>query len=80
MLESNLGGPEEEEDEPVFISPLLRITHTGRRTTGPANNRPPQNMLNPVGRRRNVKPNQPLHNNQKSQTSAYNRLMALKND
>ena len=71
------------EDEPVFISPLLRITHTGRRTTGPANNRPPQNMLNPVGRRRNVKPNQPPHNSQNPQppiSTLEARLAALIND
>ena len=66
------------EDEPVFISPLLGITHTGRRTTGPANNRPPPSMLNPVRRKgRNFNPNQQPHNSQNPQPQMSNLLARL---
>jgi hypothetical protein len=64
MLESNLGGPVKEEYETFNKNnPSAYLLLSKSENAGPAknnNSRPPQNMLNPVGRRRNFKPNKPL--------------------
>lgn len=86
MLESNLGGPVEEEYETFNknnpIPPYLLLSSKSE-NAGPAknnNSRPPQNMLNPVGRRSNFNPNQQPHNLQNPQPPMSNlkaRLAAL---
>jgi hypothetical protein len=81
MGDRNWRGTEEYEtfkDKP--LSAYLSLSNNEK--AGPANNRPHLSMLQAVGRKGiNFKPNQQPHNNQESQKlSAYNRLMALKND